>query len=85
MRLLKFSTPTCCMCKQVDKLLTDAGIEYEEVDISTDEGYDVAVKYNIRSVPFLVLQKPDGDKTYKNYGEIYRSIDELKRLFHDDD
>lgn len=46
-----FSAPWCAGCKIVKKALTNAGIEFEEVDISTKEGQEMAKNLSIKSIP----------------------------------
>lgn len=50
--IFKFSAEWCQPCKQLTKILAEAGIPVEEIDI--DKAQDVVVAFDIRSVPTLV-------------------------------
>lgn len=52
-RLLKFSRPSCVPCQMVGNYLNDKGIEVEEINVYEDA--DMANKFNIQSVPVLIL------------------------------
>jgi len=75
-QLLKFSRPSCVPCEMVSNFLSDKNIEYTEVNVYEDT--ETANKYNIQSVPVLVLL---------NNGEIEEIVfgykpDEIERLLH---
>jgi glutaredoxin len=53
MKLLKFSRVGCVPCQVVGNLLNDKEVEYEEVDVTEDE--EIREKYDIHSVPVLIL------------------------------
>lgn len=60
MKLLKFSASWCMPCKALSKTIKEAGdlgIEIEEIDI--DENIELATKYNIRSVPTMIIIEND--------------------------
>lgn len=46
-----FSAPWCAGCKVVKKALTEADVEFEEVDITTKDGSERAKYLNIKSLP----------------------------------
>lgn len=46
-----FSSSWCAGCKVVKKALTESGVEFEEVDITTKEGGDRAKFLGIKSIP----------------------------------
>lgn len=78
MRILKFGTSHCGMCQTVGRRLTDAGINYEDVDC--EKSPVLAQTYNIRSVPVVVVQTENGLYTYKGQIEITKAIPDMKRL-----
>ena len=47
MKLIKVFSKTCGPCKVLDKNLKESGIEYDSVDIESDEGDNLIEKYNI--------------------------------------
>lgn len=55
MRLLKFYTKNCCQCKVQNKMLEAVKDEIEIIPVDCDENNDLVNKYNIRSLPTLVL------------------------------
>lgn len=52
-KLIKFSRPACVPCQMVGNLLDDKGVIYQEINVYEDA--ETANKYNIQSVPVLVL------------------------------
>ena len=48
---LFFTSPMCFKCKLKKKEFDEQGVEYKEIDITTDEGYELAKKYNVSSLP----------------------------------
>ena len=60
MKLVKVFSKTCGPCKVLDKNLKESGVEYDSVDIESDEGDNLIEKYNIRNVPTLLLVSDDG-------------------------
>lgn len=71
-RLLKFSSPTCGMCREATKRLDGASIKYTTVDISTDEGMEIAQKYGVQHIPAVLLIDENDIviERYNTYGEI---------------
>lgn len=52
--LLKFTSPTCQPCKELNRQLKEGwdGIEFEEIDVTRNP--DIVLEYGVRSVPTLV-------------------------------
>lgn len=52
--LLKFTSPTCQPCKELNRQIqeTFAQVELEEVDVT--KNHDIVMEYGVRSVPTLV-------------------------------
>ena len=55
--LLKFGAPWCAPCKVLNKVLEDLETEalINVVEVNIDEAQDLAMKYNVRSVPTTFL------------------------------
>lgn len=54
-----FSAPWCAGCKVVKQALIGAGVEFEEVDISTPDGGLRAKNLGIKSIPVTYLSNRD--------------------------
>ena len=74
--LLKFSSPTCGMCREITRRLGDTSIKHTTVDISTDEGMKIAQKYGIQHIPAVLLIDENGVviERYNTYGEIMEKL-----------
>lgn len=70
MKLIKVFSKTCGPCKVLDKNLKESGVEYDSVDIESDEGDNLIEKYNIRNVPTLLLVSDDGTLVDKHVGVL---------------
>lgn len=56
MKLLKFYADWCAPCRQQSRLLDKvSGIEIISVDIEAAENWDLVEKFQIRSLPTLIL------------------------------
>ncbi len=61
MKVYKFSAPWCGPCRQLNpiiKSLKDDG--YKIIDVNIDEEEEFSDKYNIKSVPTIMLTDDDG-------------------------
>lgn len=72
MRLLKFYTETCCQCKLLSKELE--GFDMVPVEpIDCEENHDdLIAKFQIKSIPTLILVDKSGDFLRKITGHITR-------------
>jgi len=62
-----YSTPLCGFCKMAKQLLTEKGVEFEEVDVSTPEGREkLAEKGDFRTVPQIYI----GEDHIGGYDEL---------------
>jgi thioredoxin 1 len=74
--VLKFSATWCGPCHMLSstiKTAGDLGVSIKEIDI--DESLDLASKYNIRSVPTLIMLE-DGTEIKRSSGAL--NIQQLK-------
>jgi thioredoxin 1 len=53
MKLLKFKKQGCVPCQFVSNILNELNVTYEEIDAIENE--DLRLKYDIQSVPVLIL------------------------------
>ena len=58
MKLMKFEADWCAPCKQQTMIMK--GMDYEAVDIETDDGGSLAKLYGVGSIPTMVLVDEDG-------------------------
>ena len=61
-KVLKFHATWCQPCKALSKTIEEAGdlgIEIESIDV--DQEPELARKYNVRSVPTMVIVDEDGE------------------------
>jgi ribonucleoside-triphosphate reductase len=70
-----FYSPNCPNCPSAKAFVKDLGFEGQMVDVSTEEGFNLANKYNIFSVPSIVLFDADNSII-----KICCSLNELKLL-----
>lgn len=68
MKLLKFYTKNCCQCKVQNKILEAVKDEIEIIPVDCNESEDLVEKYNIKSLPTLVLIRDNGEVIAKYTG-----------------
>ena len=75
-KLIRFTSPTCGMCRSVESQMTKAGIDCEVIDVSTDEGIERANYYGVQHLPVVIEFDEYGSITnrYDNYGAIINLI-----------
>ena len=78
MKVLKFYSKTCGPCKVLEKNLQVADIPHENVDIQSTEGYAIAIKYEVRTVPTLLLVDNEGNIVKRRNGLL--NVQELKEF-----
>lgn len=77
-KLLKFYADWCGQCRVLDKNLTMAQIESVPINVELDTNAELIEKYNIKTIPALVLIDDNDDKTIlkKQFGIL--NIAQLK-------
>jgi thiol-disulfide isomerase/thioredoxin len=63
MKLLKFYSKNCPPCKALSGLLAMPefeGLEIEEIDVYSEEGYEIVMERGLRRVPTLIKVCDDG-------------------------
>jgi thioredoxin-like negative regulator of GroEL len=79
MKILKFYATWCAPCKAlsatINSIKDEITLEIEEID--SDENMDMARKYNVRSLPTMIMV--DGDKEIKRQAGLM-SADQLREF-----
>ena len=79
MNILKFFRSWCNPCKALSKNLEDAGIEHKSIDV--DENEELTEKYNVMSVPTIVVLDEDDKEVGRFIGSRTKEqlLEELKK------
>lgn len=56
-----FSAVWCAQCKILKAALNRAGVEYEEIDVDTDAGAELATLSNVRTLPTTLIVTEEDD------------------------
>ena len=83
MRLFKIGANWCGPCRAVDKLLEDNNIKYEHIDIDTPNGEGLSIKFNVTSIPTLVITDDEENILRKRIG--VPTLDELMKFIYETD
>lgn len=73
MRLIKIGASWCGPCNLMDKRLKDFNAcEYKAYDVGDedDETAEIVEKYNVRSIPVIVLEGDNGEELAKWVGAV---------------
>jgi thiol-disulfide isomerase/thioredoxin len=65
MRVLKFTAVWCSSCHKIKGKLQP---DIEEIDIESEEGEELALKYSITSLPTIIVIDDDGSVIDKSIG-----------------
>ena len=84
MRVIKFSKAGCAPCEQVTKYLEKTGIEYETVDPTETEDFDLILKHNIRAVPVTLLLDDEGEAIKRVVGFNEQGLQEIINKYKND-
>lgn len=81
MKLLKFSASWCVPCKAQAKIFSEQPpiVEVEEIDVDSDN--ELISKFNIRSVPTMILVDDEGNALHRWSG--ITNSEEINRLIND--
>lgn len=88
---IKCSASWCGPCKALAPILEEISqmeefkdIQFGEIDIEDPNNYEMSVKYQIRSVPTLLLMDEDGNLINKVIGLLPKNnlINVLKETYH---
>ena len=83
MRLFKIGANWCGPCRALDKLLEDNNIKYEHIDIDTPNGEGLSIKFNVTSIPTLVITDEEENVLRKRIG--VPTLDELMKYIYETD
>ena len=83
MRLFKIGANWCGPCRALDKLLEDNNIKYEHIDIDTPNGEGLSIKFNVTSIPTLVITDDEENVLKKRIG--VPTLDELMKFIYETD
>ena len=78
MKVLKFYSKTCGPCKVLEKNLQEANITHESIDIQSIENENIIDKYEIRTIPTLILIDDEGNVVKRHNGLL--GVQELKEF-----
>ena len=78
MKVIKIYSRSCGPCKVLENNLQLANISHESIDVQSAEGYDAVTKYDVKTVPTLLLVD-DNDNVVKKHTGIL-GVQELKRF-----
>lgn len=73
MKYLKFYSPTCQPCQQVDQILREKGIEYESINVLEDK--ETRSKFGIMGVPTVIVLDDEGNEIKRAVG-----VHEIQKL-----
>lgn len=73
--LIKRSTPTCPACNTMQFILENEGIPFDTIDIA--EETDAVEKYNLSSVPVLLINGDNGSQIKLNGIQPIEVVKEL--------
>ena len=81
MRLFKIGANWCGPCRALDKLLEDNNIKYEHIDIDTPDGEGLSIKFNVTSIPALVITDDEENLLRTRVG--VPTLDELMKFIYE--
>lgn len=76
MKLLKFYSNFCNPCKVLERIMDVNNIPHDNIDIEEKTNADIVSKYNIKTVPTLILIEEDGTEVNRHVGMM--NLQQLK-------
>lgn len=76
MKLLKFYSNFCNPCKVLERIMDVNNIPHDNIDIEEETNADIISKYNIKTVPTLILIEEDGTEVNRHVGMM--NLQQLK-------
>ena len=81
-KILKFYSPTCGPCKVMGKTLSSLeGVDIEEIDITDDANESLLEKWNIRTIPTVIVLD-ENDELVKEFKGVV-SMDKINEALND--
>ncbi|HOT59431.1 MAG TPA: anaerobic ribonucleoside-triphosphate reductase [Spirochaetales bacterium] len=79
-KYMLFVKPNCPNCPPVKNYLASSSLEATIIDVSTDEGLELALQYNVQATPTVVFYSKEGKETGRacNKKEAEQYINSLK-------
>ena len=81
-KILLFKMSTCSPCKLLSKLFSQLNIQKEEIVLDEDDNADtIADKYNIKSVPTVIVLNDEGEELGRFVGSRTKEqlLEEFKK------
>ena len=78
MKLIKFETDNCTPCKMVDSILLSKSVEFERINV--EEDMSLTKKFEVMSVPVLILLDENGEEVKRSKGFNPPEIEEILKL-----
>lgn len=85
-KILLFKMSTCSPCKLLSKLFTQLNIQKEEIVLDEDDNANtIADKYNIKSVPTVIILNNEGEELgrfvgSRNKEQLLEELNKYKTL-----
>lgn len=75
-KVIKFSSTWCGPCKALSPVFNEVrsqmpDVSFQEIDV--DQNSDLAIKYNVRGVPTIVIEK-DGQEVTRKSGMMMNAV-----------
>jgi len=71
-----FTTPTCVYCPKVKEFMKTVTLIGESIDASTPEGFELAKKFEVSSVPTVLFFEDD------KIVAVTHKVDEIKKILN---
>jgi len=70
MKVLKFYADWCVPCKMLTGVIKSLDVSLPVEEVNVEEQADMAIKYNVRSLPTCVLVSDDGQEIRRRVGSM---------------